>query len=472
MNHQQQEKPKQTSKTPTRSSEPALSVRDEAPMVFQLQHALGNQGVLRLLRSRAQAKLTVSSPEDVYEQEADRVADDVMRMPSSVIQTRPGCPLAKGPSCGDEEAVQKKAFEITPLAQRQPRDEEELVLKEGWQLDNLSVSRETEDRINTLQGGGQSLPESVRSFMEPRFGADFSQVRVHTDAGAAELARAVKAHAFTVGKDIVFGNGQYAPDSKSGKKLLAHELTHVVQQRGSEVRRAMIVQRAAECSIGHLETECAGATAKCLAIQDSYCKKKYPKPGDIETLHQNAIKGANGQGKKYPFAAENLLHFLDGSGTEKVMTVDIFRDHPATKDKLADEHRRKFIGGAEKRLKSGELKPGAPVEMTWTGTANAFSFFGKDDLGLAVGGYTLCSKAKASVTDKGSGKYDMIFDAWTVQAFDCYNWDPGKGIGLPGADDNDLCCLQNVGKGRYFKIRTDAWSNTYAPSMEKETISG
>ncbi len=329
-----------------------------------------------------------------------------------------------------------------------------------------------ENRIDALQGGGHPFPASTRSFMEPRFGVDFGSVRVHTDSSATELVSSVNAQAFTVGRDIVFGPGQYTPETEPGRRLLAHELAHVVQQGGgSTVWKAMVVQRTTKCSLDHIDAECAGAAGKCLPIQDSYCKKKYPKPVDIETLHNNAIKGANDQRKKYPFAAKNLLHFLSGSGTEKVMPVDIFKNHAETKEKFANEHRNKFIIGAEKRLKSGVLKPGKFADMVWTGTANAFSF-SPDDLGIAVGGYTLCSKVKVSVADKGSRRYDLYFDSWTVQAFDCYNWDPGKGIGLQGADDNDLCCLQNAGKGKHFKIRTDVWNNTHVPSMEKETISG
>lgn len=87
-----------------------------------------------------------------------------------------------------------------------------------------------EPYLASLSGRGQPLPEATRAYMEPRFGVDFSQVRVHTDGAAAESARAVDALAFTVGRDIVFGAGRYAPESGPGRKLLAHELTHVTQQ--------------------------------------------------------------------------------------------------------------------------------------------------------------------------------------------------------------------------------------------------
>lgn len=87
-----------------------------------------------------------------------------------------------------------------------------------------------------IQGGGQPLDRDARAFLEPRFGHDFSQVRVHTDTRASESAQAVQARAFAVGSDVVFGAGQYAPGTSEGKRLLAHELTHVVQQTGQVSR--------------------------------------------------------------------------------------------------------------------------------------------------------------------------------------------------------------------------------------------
>ena len=83
-----------------------------------------------------------------------------------------------------------------------------------------------------LRGAGQPLDAAARDFLEPRFGHDFSHVRVHADARAAASARAVGAQAYTVGRNVVFGAGQYAPGTAQGRRLLAHELTHVVQQAG------------------------------------------------------------------------------------------------------------------------------------------------------------------------------------------------------------------------------------------------
>lgn len=85
------------------------------------------------------------------------------------------------------------------------------------------------------RGGGQALDDGTRATMEGAFGADFGSVRVHTDAAASDSAKTVQAHAYTVGENVVFQSGNYSPGSDSGKRMLAHELTHVVQQRSGPV---------------------------------------------------------------------------------------------------------------------------------------------------------------------------------------------------------------------------------------------
>jgi len=89
------------------------------------------------------------------------------------------------------------------------------------------------NRIETTRGNGSQLPDQTRNFMEQRMNADFSQVRVHKDADAAQLSEDLHAHAFTVGNDIYFNEGKYAPESAQGQRLLAHELTHTLQQGGA-----------------------------------------------------------------------------------------------------------------------------------------------------------------------------------------------------------------------------------------------
>ena len=117
--------------------------------------------------------------------------------------------------------------------QRQPieEEEEELLQAKEASKQSAAASSNLETNIQSLRTGGAPLPKLVRSFFEPRFGHDFSEVRIHADERAADSTRAINAKAFTVGRNIVFGKGQYSPETAMGKRLLAHELTHVVQQR-------------------------------------------------------------------------------------------------------------------------------------------------------------------------------------------------------------------------------------------------
>ncbi len=205
--------------------EPAKKADSPVGRLLHLQRTIGNREVQRLLDSRViQAKLTVSRPDDIHEQEADRVADQVLRMPDPMLQRQK-------PE-EEEEKLQTSplAGSVTPLINRQPGEEEEPLQAKAESDGSPTVDATLERSISNLRGGGQPLSGASRDYFEPRFGCDFSQVRVHTDAGAAGLAQSVNAKAFTLGQDVVFGAGQYAPDNDEGKKLLAHELTHVVQQ--------------------------------------------------------------------------------------------------------------------------------------------------------------------------------------------------------------------------------------------------
>lgn len=184
-----------------------------------LQRARGNRFVQRLLSSGlAQAKLTVSKPSDPMEQEADRVAEQVMRMPDSQLSSG----VCEACDSEGQTSVHRMCTDCEEELQRQPLEDEEPL--------GSSELSEVESHISTLDGSGEALPETVRDFFEPRFGRDFSSVRVHTNTTAGESALALNARAFTLGHHIVFGDGEYQPQSDAGRRLLAHELTHVVQQ--------------------------------------------------------------------------------------------------------------------------------------------------------------------------------------------------------------------------------------------------
>jgi len=196
--------------------------------ISMLQKNMGNQAVQRLMHSGViQAKLTIGQPNDKYEQEADRVSNEVMRMPKPNIQTKP---IGK---------------QITPRIQRQPEAKEEELIQTKSMGETPQVTSSLESKINALEGGGEPLSKETKGFFEPRFGQDFSKVRVHNDSNAHHLARSINARAFTRGNNVVFGGGEYSPNSSNGKRLLGHELTHVVQ-RQNYISRQIIPKTADE----------------------------------------------------------------------------------------------------------------------------------------------------------------------------------------------------------------------------------
>lgn len=173
-----------------------------------------------------QAKLTIGPANDPFEQEADRVANEIMSMPNgipalsdysgaSTVQRKCGCGGATASAGCDK--CRKKQISVQRCHSNSNK--------------GTDVPPSVEQ---VLQSSGKSLDATSRQFMESSFGYDFSRVRIHTDSAAAQSARAMSALAFTVGSHIAFAQGQYAPGTVTGKRLLAHELAHVVQQGGAE----------------------------------------------------------------------------------------------------------------------------------------------------------------------------------------------------------------------------------------------
>jgi hypothetical protein len=174
----------------------------------------------RLLSSHAiQAKLKVAPSGDRFEAEADRIADAVVREPASGS-------TSSGISRQSISSVQRKCAHC--------EEEEKLQRKSsGTERGVGPVSHSLENSIESARRGGHEMPRPVRQYFEPRFGTDLTGVRLHTDANAGNLASAIGARAFTSQQDIFFAHGQYQPESPTGQRLLAHELTHTVQQRGT-----------------------------------------------------------------------------------------------------------------------------------------------------------------------------------------------------------------------------------------------
>lgn len=333
---------REVDKDPANSLQPPLwqagvQAADSSPVAnTNTGHNFTHIPVLSSASINVQPKLTVGEPNDKYEQEADQVAEQVMRMPEPILQGRP--------DDNDDEEKQGKiqtkplSEQITPLIQRQTSVEEEdsepvqpkpLIQRQVQAEDDdeeetaqtkLVVQRQTEDEgedeepiqtkpliqgqdqqeeedeeetaqtkfvaqrqaegeeddeepvqtkssiqrqeqqeeedeektvrtksvgaktpkldrnsenyINSIPGRGQPLPDGERNFFEPRFGHNFGRVRIHADGQSASAARQIKSQAFTVGHNIFFGANRYQPGSATGRQLLAHELTHTIQQTG------------------------------------------------------------------------------------------------------------------------------------------------------------------------------------------------------------------------------------------------
>ena len=343
----------------------SMHTAQRASVLLALQRTHGNRYVQRVVTG-IQAKLKVGQPGDVYEQEADRVAEQVMRMPEPRLQRR-----AEEEEEEEEEEIQTKSLshQITPLVQRQvePEEEEEeiqtkpiseqktpLVQRQENEVEEEEepiqtkliypehpilqrqkeepeeegtfqtkeipsrtpeVAPNLEVRINAMRGGGQPMPESVRAFFEPRFGYDFSDAQIHTNAQATELAWAVNARAYTVGQDIFFGSGQYAPGTTEGKRLLAHELVHTIQQKGisSHLHHKSVLNAESE----NYESENRTVANRVAAGQVSVVQQRAPNsqimrnPGPYEDKFQEFqqyIHQRNEQIASMPLGTERSTH--------------------------------------------------------------------------------------------------------------------------------------------------------------------
>ena len=276
-----------------RSSADQAGTTTMPPIVPRFGHDFSRVSVHSTGSGMIQAKLKINEPGDLYEQEADRVADAMMRIPENAaisgqvpaIRTNSASfmqrqtidetldeedpeelnpflesvPTRDAGELGEEEESTPilesvpardagelgEEEELNPILESVPtgetdefgeEEEEELIQPKSNTSAVPQVTPGVAHNIHSFKGTGQPLPASERTFFEPRFGRDFSNVRVHTDNRAARTAQAINARAFTLGRDVVFGSGQFAPGAHFSRKLLAHELAHVVQQQAHVAR--------------------------------------------------------------------------------------------------------------------------------------------------------------------------------------------------------------------------------------------
>jgi len=191
--------------------------------MYQLATFQNSHQIKPRQQSIIQTKLKIGETGDKYEQEADAIANTVMQM-------------REGESLGMQTEEENEKIQMQPLEegdklQMQTDEEEEPIQKKSSNSSQTSATPEKiQSQIENTRGSGMQIDEQTRSFMGKRFDADFSNVNVHTGQTAVEMNKQLYAQAFTVGNDIYFNNGKYNPGSQSGKELLAHELTHTIQQ--------------------------------------------------------------------------------------------------------------------------------------------------------------------------------------------------------------------------------------------------
>ncbi len=221
------------SKAPTKKSSPAIA----APSLQQTpDFSLNSQsvekpqnpnfsGLSHELSFPIQAKLTIGEPNDKYEQEADRVADQVVKQIHAPDISKSENEQIR---CKDNE-TEGRSPQITPLKSSTLKKKDEGV---------SPITSNLESSIRQVRDVGQKLPRALQPKMEQAFGSNFSAVRIHADSNSDRLSRSIQAKAFTTGQDIFFRKGAYQPSSRAGQHLLAHELTHVVQQNSYQTSRS------------------------------------------------------------------------------------------------------------------------------------------------------------------------------------------------------------------------------------------
>lgn len=362
-------------KSPKRSRRSNVRRSPNTHPAVHLQQTIGNHATAQLL----QAKLKIGQPGDRYEREADRVAEQVVGMPDranssgSAISHSTGRPaiqraatmeddkrvvqgpheMYKGPleeeeqfmrrqpaaeeeikKPGEEEQMMQRAPAMEEetkkpgeeeTMQRQPLEEEPKKKPEEEETATLqpksngakapSVNPAVAGNINSMRGGGSPLPGPVRAYFEPRMGYDLSDVRVHTGDKADGTARAVNARAFTVGRDVVFGAGEYSPETTQGRKLLAHELTHVAQQGKIDSQKKEIESHNFRSRVHQIAPQMISKQGLLTPAEETaainYNNARYD---ERSTRIIQITTGANVDGQFGQQSAEAVAAFQDGLG--------------------------------------------------------------------------------------------------------------------------------------------------------------
>ena len=397
-----------------------------------------NRVLAKLFRSAssvgsAQNNLTVSSPNDPAEREAEQVAAEVMRMPEEAVPTKIGTAPPhihrKCSACEEEEnQLQRSATEESPA-----------------RIPSIVSS--------VLSSPGARLPTATRAFLEPRFGQDFSQVRVHTSGQAAESAAAVRAKAYTVGNDIVFGQRE----SPTGNlHLLAHELAHVVQQSSGQ---ESLVGSVRKTGIRDKATLFPQLMRQASDAGSPVCNNS-SRLDSIAQTYRDMIADARGRGAN--IAADNLQHFLTGSGTKRSLPVNWLRGFSSllSAERKNQERFEKSLNDISNGLKDGEVRNFAD---NWD---RMFTAGVTEELYYASGTSTVRSSGNFEI--KRSKDTVSITGRVNHHWFDPYDWHAGLRAYIPGhgsVSDQDALEVQQCRGAKPYDMEAD-WSQTLNATIE------
>jgi hypothetical protein len=307
---------------------------------------------------RLQRKLTVGAPDDAFEHEADAIADRVMRMPEQEVGVASAPPRVQRLCAECEEEMEGQGTVQRMCAEC----EEEMQAKEE-PGHTPEVPSGFAQRFAALHG--QPLPASERAFFEPRFGRDFADVRLHSGPAASDLARSVQARAFTLGNSVVFGAGQYAPGSSSGRQLLAHELTHVVQQGGAGkapasplsgsapvlLSRAPNPYLARACSPTKVSVTDTGKGAQNMplgsVLSSSEVRYRYNLRWDVTGNIQDCDLGTRISALMEDWSSSKVDYYINAKKSVKADYDDATKAWTENKEKFVDDYTKEKLVGVQ-----------------------------------------------------------------------------------------------------------------------------
>lgn len=380
-----------------------------------------------------QPKLEVNQPNDRFEQEADAVAEKVVSGGEAIQR--------KCAACEEEEKIQ-----------RQPEEEEELQMKPLLQMKTSSLHSETrtspwiELQIQNQRGSGQNLPDHTRSFMESGVGANFQNVKVHTDSTSVQMNRELGARAFTVGNDIFFNSNQYSPETGEGKKLLAHELTHTVQQGAATKLQPKLGD-------GHDLT--SPRFSKIMDLEESYDDEKFVKTGSkgrgVQAIQQSLYDlgfalpkyGADGE-----FGSETKAALKDFQRKQKPPLVDDGVVGPITMTAL------------DKRFPAVKLPAKSVLHGKWTPSCvqSVLCPWSPHTIDVLKNLITLKSYDKISWADE---KWDGT--AWVPAPFPGGGYNTGTVIGILNKD------CETVSETLYHEVLHAEQPTEHSTTLENES---